>query len=109
PLTRETLYAILPALGICFVVLIPMVTALIAGVEEKTLGMAQWHLTLPISAWAQWLIKFLTAFGVAVCLGEILPLSLAWLTVPEALHERAHAVSIMLAWVSVLFVLSFWA
>src|ERR1043166_5163884 len=113
PLTKETLQAIFPALVVCFVAFIPMIASLISVAEEKTLGTAQWHLTLPMPAWRQWLIKLLTAFSVAVCLGGILPWGLAWVAVAEAvvglMEGKENTLASMATIIGITFVLSFWA
>lgn len=41
--------------------------------EERTLGLAAWHLTLPIPPWQSWLAKLATAAFTAAALGALLP------------------------------------
>jgi hypothetical protein len=41
--------------------------------EETSLGIRDWHMTLPVSARTQWLLKMLVAVGVVILLGLVLP------------------------------------
>jgi hypothetical protein len=52
--------------------------------EESALGLGAWHLTLPISARRQWLVKLAVAAAAALVLGVVLPGVLALATLPEA-------------------------
>lgn len=52
--------------------------------EEKALGLAAWHLTLPISAFRQWLVKLLVAAATTVLIGLALPLFLSLITLFKA-------------------------
>ena len=111
------------------VVYIPLVLAVAAAIslgEERTLGLAAWHLTLPVSARRQWLLKLAVGAAVAIGLGLVLPGLVGWATLPEfraGLHQAAQEpfmshgnVTGLLAEVSsigtalwLFFVLSFWA
>jgi len=67
-------------------VYIPLVLAVAAAIslgEERTLGLAAWHLTLPVPARRQWLLKLAVGAAVAIGLGLVLPGLLAWATLPE--------------------------
>jgi hypothetical protein len=88
--------------------------------EERALGLAAWHLTLPVSARLQWLVKFAVGICFAIVLGLVLPGLLALATLPEARagladiasHGSASDMQGLLADGIVLwlfFVLSFWA
>jgi len=89
--------------------------------EERTLGLAAWHLTLPVSARRHWLLKLAVGAAVAIGLGLVLPGLLAWATLPEAraglahigqdgsASERLKGVLAMGTGLWVFFVLSFWA
>jgi len=82
--------------------------------EEKTLGLTTWHLTLPISARRQWLVKLSVSAAVGLILGWGLPYLLAWITSPKAnvglLAPIYRGGWQMLLLVSALvFVMSFWA
>jgi len=57
-----------------------VLTGCVAFGEEKSLGLAAWHLTLPISARRQWLVKLGVSAGVLVVTGFVLPLLLDALT-----------------------------
>jgi len=48
--------------------------------DDKALGTSTWHLTQPVSARRQWLIKLLTALGTTFSVAVILPALLAFLT-----------------------------
>jgi hypothetical protein len=82
--------------------------------EEKLLGVASWHLALPISVRRQWLIKIVVGALAGIMLGLVLPLMLAWISSQTGaggfiFHENDNG-WLALAGVSVgLFVLSFWA
>jgi hypothetical protein len=85
--------------------------------EEKSLGLAAWHLTLPVSARRQWLVKLGTAGGVFVLMGLVLPSLLALLTSIKTnvglvylFADKEHAGSLWtLAVLGGIFVLSFWS
>ena len=83
----EALLVTLPA------VYIPLALALAGSIslgEERTLGLAAWHLTLPVSARRQWLLKLAVSAAVAIGLGLVLPGLLALATLPEARAGLAH-------------------
>ncbi len=74
-------------------VYIALVLALAGSIslgEERTLGLAAWHLTLPVSARLQWLLKLAVGAVVAIGLGLVLPGLLALATLPEARAGLAH-------------------
>ncbi len=52
---------------------IPLLVGIVSTAEERSLGLLDWHLTLPVSARRQWLVKVLVALGVNVVLGLVLP------------------------------------
>ncbi len=52
---------------------IPVIAGIVSTAEERSLGLLDWHLTLPVSARRQWFIKVLVALGVNVGLGILLP------------------------------------
>jgi len=90
------------------------VSLLLAGAislgDEKTLGLAAWHLTLPVSAWRQWLVKIGVSSIVGMLLGAVLPAFYLWLRLfsegPEINQETFQ--TMMLAAALVL-TISFWA
>jgi hypothetical protein len=61
-----------------------LVLLLLAGAisigDEKMLGLAAWHLTLPVSAWRQWLVKIGIIATVGMLLGVVLPTIYVMLT-----------------------------
>ena len=105
-------------------VYIPLVLAVAAAIslgEEHTLGLAAWHLTLPVSARRQWLLKLGVGAAVAIGLGLVLPGLVGWATLPEFRAGLDHTPQVgdlgrglptllglgTALWV--FFVLSFWA
>ncbi len=52
---------------------IPVIAGIVAVAEERSLGVHEWHLTLPVSARRQWCVKVLVALGVNVAFGILLP------------------------------------
>ncbi|HEY6168188.1 MAG TPA: hypothetical protein VI454_09125 [Verrucomicrobiae bacterium] len=100
-------------------ILVPL-SMLLAGCiafgEEKPLGLTAWHLTLPVSAWRQWLVKLVVVFIVGMAIGVVLPSVLAWITPTTdrvglvglwAKNGRGATVSFALAFVA-LGAVSFW-
>jgi hypothetical protein len=71
----------------------PMALVVVIGsiscAEERQLGTAEWQALLPIAPWKQWLIKFVTTFGLAAICGIVLPLLLLGYKTEELrrLHE----------------------
>jgi ABC-type transport system involved in multi-copper enzyme maturation permease subunit len=62
--------------GVACAAIIALLAGSISLGEEKTSGRHAWHMTLPVSAWRQWIIKLVTAlFAGLVCAG-LLPLLL---------------------------------
>ncbi len=59
-----------------YAVLVPVLCGAMACAEERTMGILEWHLTLPASCRRQWLIKCLVALGLSFVLVGILPLVL---------------------------------
>ncbi len=56
-----------------YVLLIPLVVGALAVAEERALRIADWHFTLPPSAWRQWFVKIRVAFSTSLILGLVLP------------------------------------
>ncbi len=52
---------------------IPVITGIVSTAEERRLGLLDWHLTLPVAAGRQWLVKVLVALGINLGLGLLLP------------------------------------
>ncbi len=107
----EALYVVLPGTYVPVAVL--LAGAISLG-EERTLGLAAWHLTLPVSARRQWLVKLAVAAAVAIGLAVVLPGLLALATLPEV-RQQLHTSEPFRAWFSpgvalgTIFALSFWA
>ncbi|MBI3416654.1 MAG: hypothetical protein HY043_15285 [Verrucomicrobia bacterium] len=55
------------------VALIPVVVGGLCVAEERNLGLLGWHLTLPVSAFKQWLIKLAVCLPLSLLLGVVLP------------------------------------
>ena len=53
--------------------LIPAMIGATAIAEERRLGVASWHSTLPVSRLRQWTIKILVALGLGFVLGALVP------------------------------------
>ncbi len=49
--------------------LMPLTIGACAIAEEEKLGVRSWHLTLPLSAFSQWLLKLFVAVGLTLILG----------------------------------------
>jgi ABC-type transport system involved in multi-copper enzyme maturation permease subunit len=58
--------------------MLPLLVGALAIVEEKAWGLAEWHISLPASAWKQWLVKMAVTFSTSLTLGMILPILLLW-------------------------------
>jgi hypothetical protein len=80
--------------------------------EEKTLGLAGWQLTWPVSVWKSWLVKLGVAIVVGLALGFVLPGIFALVNAPT-LQEgggpdaQTVATMLLLAWLTIL--VSFWS
>lgn len=68
-------FLMLPTVLLCLG--IPVIAGIVSTAEERSLGLLDWHLTLPVSAQRQWLVKVLVAFVVNGVLGLLLP-GLLW-------------------------------
>jgi hypothetical protein len=111
---------LLDMLAVVYIALALALAGSISLGEERAFGLAAWHLTLPVSARLQWLLKLGVGMAVAIVLGLVLPGLLAWATLPEARAGLRHIAqeSNNGLWLNVLaigtalwlfFVLSFWA
>jgi hypothetical protein len=56
---------------------IPVLLGIVSTAEERNLGVHEWHLTLPVSARRQWLVKVGVALVLNGLLGLLLPTGLA--------------------------------
>ena len=59
-----------------YLILLPFTVGALAVAEERALGIAAWHLTLPVSRFKQWSAKLLTALPTSLLLGIVLPAAL---------------------------------
>ncbi|NBV25490.1 MAG: hypothetical protein EBS05_26720, partial [Proteobacteria bacterium] len=66
---------LMPAIFLCLAV--PVTVGIVSTAEERSLGIHEWLLTLPVSARRQWWIKVLVAISVNAVLGLALPVALA--------------------------------
>ncbi len=62
--------------GLAGATLLAVLAGCISLGDERTSGRHSWHLTLPISARTQWLVKFLTALFAGVLCAGVVPLLL---------------------------------
>jgi hypothetical protein len=69
--TMDKGFLMLPIVLLCLG--IPVIAGIVSTAEERSLGLLDWHLTLPVSARRQWFVKVLVAFGVNAVLGILLP------------------------------------
>jgi hypothetical protein len=61
-----------------YVIVLPLMAGTAAVAEEKSWGVAEWHMTLPPSALRQWLVKIFVALGASLLLGLALPAFVWW-------------------------------
>jgi len=111
----ETAFSLLTA---CYVILVPLLAGGVCMTEEKVLELNLWHLTLPVSARRQWLVKLAVGAGLSIVMGLVLPALLALLTSIKQdvglvqFWRENHGWDDLVAATSILFVpflLSFWA
>jgi len=107
---------ILNVITTIWVVLLAVLAGCVSLGEEKTMGVAEWQLTLPCSARKQWLVKLCTSAVVGLVLGIGLPLALAILASVKShaglyflVAEQAAATSWLFFIWGLVFVLGFWA
>ena len=89
-------YFMLPMILYCGFV--PLTVGAIAVAEERNFGVLAWHLTLPISARAQWRIKMLVSLGVSLILGVVVPCAV--IGIGHALYPPLPALGSMEFWPS---------
>lgn len=78
--SRDTAEAVFAFLLAVYLPLSIVLAGAISVGEDTTLGLRAWHLTLPVSARVQWLVKLVVALLVGVALAIVLPLVLVMLT-----------------------------
>jgi hypothetical protein len=75
---------VLNGLTAVHIAIITLLAGCVAIGDERSLGLAAWHLTLPASVRRQWFVKLLVTVATIVLVGIILPLFLASLTLVKA-------------------------
>ncbi|MGC3959064.1 MAG: hypothetical protein QM813_14310 [Verrucomicrobiota bacterium] len=113
PAWHDNCAATLNGLTNAHVVLMTILGGCVALGDDKALGTAMWHLTLPVSARRQWFIKLFTAFTTFVGVAIVLPILLAVLTLFKA-RVGLLAIPAGEAWglfipCALVFVVSFWS
>jgi hypothetical protein len=116
---RQSLFeGILNVLTGVAVVLLSLLAGSVSLGDEKSLGPTAWHLTLPVSARRQWLVKLGMSFAVGATLALLLPLVLSWIAAAKvnvglyALlngEDSGSQLIVILAMSGLIFLLSFWA
>jgi ABC-type transport system involved in multi-copper enzyme maturation permease subunit len=115
PVRREYIEGVFGAIAAGYIFLLPVLAGSISLGEERTLGLTAWHLTLPVSARRQWLVKFIVSVVVAVVCGFLIPLLLINLTAAIGSVDAASFRPVPAQWPMILtaiglpFLLSFWA
>jgi hypothetical protein len=103
-----------PAMLALYTPLVMMLAGSLSISEETSLGVAGWHLSLPVSARRQWWFKLGASTAAGAAAAWILP-AVLWvlsgiLVKPMAIPEQlVQPVLVLAAISSLLFVLSFWA
>src|SRR5439155_6164806 len=69
PATHELFETVLTVLAVFYAPLIALLAGCVSLGEEKALGLTAWHLTLPVSAWKQWLAKLGVSSAIWLALG----------------------------------------
>jgi ABC-type transport system involved in multi-copper enzyme maturation permease subunit len=70
----------LPAQAIACAALVALLAGSVSCAEERSDGTLEWHLTLPVPAWKQWLVKSGVALSLTVLVGVVFPSVLALVT-----------------------------
>lgn len=113
PARAELFQGIFGGLAVTHVVLSVLLAGCVPLGEEKALGLADWHLTLPASARRQWAVKLLVGAGTAVLLGLALPLAWSGLALVKGkvglLAIPTEAMGVPAGLLTILFVLGFWS
>jgi hypothetical protein len=111
--TYEVIFDVMTAACVPLLLLLP---GCIAMSEEKSLGLAAWHLTLPVSIRLQWLVKFVIATAIAITMAIVLPVLLAGINSGEegagllrVVRDSHDDAMPLIATAGTIFVMSFWA
>ena len=96
-------------LGVVSTLMIAILAGTLPLGEERTSGTHAWHLTLPVSARRQWLIKLLMALFAGFVGGGLVPLLIAGrLLLSSHMFVDAHAAIDLLAGAALLSFAAFW-
>ena len=113
PARAELFQGIFGGLAVTHVVLSVLLAGCVPLGEEKSLGLAAWHLTLPASARRQWAVKLLVGAGTAISLGLALPLAWSGIALLKGkvglLTIPTEAMGVPAVMLTILFVLGFWS
>ncbi|MBE0544043.1 MAG: hypothetical protein IH623_22095 [Verrucomicrobia bacterium] len=113
PARADLWNGILNGLTVVHVTVVVLLAGCVSLGDDKALGTAAWHLSLPVSARRQWFIKLLVAGATAVAMAVVLPTLLAVLTLFQArvglLALRPHDAMGYVIPCAIVFVLSFWS
>jgi hypothetical protein len=113
PTWHNELVAALYGLTGTQMVLMVILTGCVSLGDDKALGTTAWHLTLPISARRQWVIKLFAAAATLFAMAVLLPTILSALTLFKVqaglLILHSHSALGMLLAAAVVFIISFWS
>ncbi|MSU56806.1 MAG: hypothetical protein EXS35_01240 [Pedosphaera sp.] len=114
PAWHENLVSVFAGLtGTQIVLMVIMIPCVSLG-DDKSLGTAAWHLTLPVSARRQWFIKLFVAAATVFAMAVVLPMFLAALTLFKAevgllaIQQPEEALGFFIV-STIVFVISFWS
>ena len=109
PETADVVFTIMLAV---YLPLALVVAGTVSVCEDTTLGVLAWHLTVPVSSRAQWLVKLGITAAVAATLVVVVPVALAMLA-PAVVTLPGRTVQLpspaALAPATIALVLAFWA
>ena len=113
PAWHSNLVAVFHGLTGTQIVLMVILAPCVALGDDKSLGTAAWHLTLPISARRQWFIKLLVTAATLFVVAVVLPVLLATFTLFKAkvglLALRLNDAPGFLIIGGIVFLVSFWS
>lgn len=117
PSRAEFWNGILNGLTVVHVTIVVLLAGCVSLGEEKSLGLAAWHLTLPVSVRRQWIAKLAVSATMLVIVGVLLPWLLSWMISFKTSVGFAYLVAdrdriglfSTLFVMAVVFILSFWS
>jgi hypothetical protein len=112
-LERGSVPAMIMANGsVAVVIAVTPLIAVLAGAlslgEERSSGMHSWHMTLPVSARRQWLIKLSTALFAGLVCSVLLPILVLDLFGSPSMFVDVHGATVWAAAILLLSFASFW-